>query len=258
MCRDEKARRYPVGRTRRLACLLALLLPCPLPAAAQSPDNRQAFTGEVMPWLRAVGQLQVPGQRHRDGGISHYLEDCSATLVALPGRDEADIVLTAWHCLEWYRDLSRPIVYTARTASGARLEREARRLADGGGMHADWAILRLQRPVPARQVAPLHPHPERVDPGRPVTMAGYSRDDAVGQRGRVLTFDAHCAITGEQAGMAETDCAAFKGASGGAVVQLSGAGEPLLCGVISQGDGVGRSLYAPLHNFRNLLIRYLR
>jgi hypothetical protein len=241
-----------------LACLLVLPLLWPAPLGAQSPDNRRAFTGEVMPWLRAVGRLQVPGQRYRDGRTTHYLEDCSATLVALPGRAEADTVLTAWHCLELYKDLSRPIVYTAQTASGDQLEREARRLADGGGMHADWAILRLERAVPARQLAALHPHPERVDPGRPVTMAGYSRDGAVSQRGRVLSFDAGCAITGERAGMAETDCTAFKGASGGAVVQLSATGEPLLCGVISQGDGAGRSTYAPVQDFRNELIRFLR
>ena len=98
-------------------------------------------------------------------------------------------------------------------------------------------------------------HTPNAYPGRPVTMAGYSRHDAVDQRGRVLTFDADWAIIGQQA---ETDCAAFKGASGGAVVNLSGVGEPLLCGVSSQGDGAGRSLYAPIHNFRNLLIRHLR
>jgi len=241
-----------------LACLLANPLLWPLPATAQSADNRQAFTGAMMPWLRAVGRLQVPAQRHRDGRTTHYLEDCSATLVALPGRDEADTIVVAWHCLELYRDLSRPIVYTAQTASGDRLEREARRLADGGGMHADWAILRLRRAVPNRQVAALNPLPVRADPGVRVTMAGYSRDERLGQRGQVLTFDADCSITSQRAGAAETDCSAFKGASGGAVVQLSGTGEPRLCGVISQGDGAGRSTYAALHDFRHRLIRFLR
>jgi len=229
-----------------------------LPAAAQVQDSREAFDGAVMPWLQAVGRLQVPGQRHREGQTAHYLEDCSATLVALPGRAEADIILTAWHCLEWYRDLSRPIVFTAQAVTGERIEREALQLVDGGGLHADWAILRLRPAVPALQLPALHPQPERADPGRPVTMAGYSRDDVVGQRGNVLTFDAGCAITAQRAGMDETDCRAFKGASGGAVIQLSHAGEPRLCGVISQGDGAGLSTYVPVYDFRDLLSRYLR
>jgi len=244
--------------TRGWACLLALAALWSLPAAAQPQDNRQAFTGAVMPWLRAVGRLQVPGQRQREGRTVHYLEDCSATLVALPGRDQADILLTAWHCLELYSDLSRPILFTALTASGDRIEREALRLADGGGMHADWAILRLHQAVSTRQLPALHPLPGRVDPALPVTMAGYSRDAAVGRHGSVLSFDADCAITAQRAGVDETDCQAHKGASGGAVIQVSRAGEPGLCGVISQGDSAGRSTYAPVHDFRNLLTRYLR
>jgi hypothetical protein len=258
LCRAAEWRLYRASRGRRRACLLVVLLLSPLQVAAQMEDTRQVFSGDAMPWLRAVGRLQVPGQRHRDGHTSHYLEDCSATLVASPGRAEADTLLTAWHCLESYGDLSRPIVFTARTASGDRLEREARPLADGGSLHADWAILRLQRPVPARELPYLHPHPESLEPGRPVTMAGYSRDEALGQRGQVLTFDPDCAITDRRPGRADTDCMAFKGASGGAVVQVTGSGKPFLCGVISQGDGAGHSTYAPIQDFRGVLNRYLR
>ena len=77
--------------------------------AAVAADERLVFSGKTFPWLQAVGKLQVPGQRYKDGHSSHYLEDCSATLVSLPGRLEADIIVTAWHCLELYQDLSKPI-----------------------------------------------------------------------------------------------------------------------------------------------------
>ena len=82
---------------------------------------------------RAVGKLQVPGQRYRNGHSSHYLEDCSATLVSNATQHNANTIITAWHCLELYNDLSKPILFTARATSGEPLEREAFRLADGGG-----------------------------------------------------------------------------------------------------------------------------
>ncbi len=229
-----------------------------MPMTAGAGDGREAFTGESSGWLQAVGKLRVPGQRLRDGHTSHYVEDCSATLLSLPGRPEADIIITAWHCLELYRDLSRDITFTARSPSGELLERRARRLADGGGMSADWAILRLQPGIPRRQLAGLQPHPALADPARPVTMAGYSRDSGIGDGGRVLSFHPDCAITESRPRLGETDCTAFKGASGGAVIQLSRQGEPLVCGVISQGNGSGRSTYVPLEAFSKSLRRHLR
>jgi hypothetical protein len=224
---------------------------------AQAADSRLAFSGERHAWLRAVGKLQVPGQRYRDKRLLHYLEDCSATLVALPGRSQADTIVTAWHCLELYSDLSKPIIFTVETVSGESLQREAYRLEDGGGMHADWAILRLRRAVPAQQVAALLIHPKAADPDRSVTMAGYSRDSGIGDNGQILTFDPACTITAQERDLGDTDCTAFKGASGGAVIQLSSAGEPLVCGVISEGNGEGRSTFVPVSGFKNAINLYL-
>lgn len=227
-------------------------------AHAESPDKREVFTGEVYPWLRAVGKLQVPAQRPRDGHLSHYREDCSATLIAKPGRSHADIIVTAWHCLELYRDMSRPIIFTTTTRSGEILQREARRLADGGGMHADWAILRLHRTVPADTLAGLSIRPDETDAGRSITMAGYSRDEGLGRRGQVLTFDANCRITSGQRLRGTTNCVAYKGASGGAVTQFSVSGEVYFQGVISQGNGEGLSTFVPVRDFRREIERFLR
>jgi hypothetical protein len=202
--------------------------------------------------------LQVPGQRQQDGRSAHYLEDCSATLVAPAGRTASDVIVTAWHCLELYGDLSRTITFTALTAAGEVVERQAFRLADGGGMHADWALLRLRPAVPSGQLAALQPHPALADAGRPVTMAGYSRDAGIGEAGRVLTFDPDCTITRQRPALGETDCTAFRGASGGAVIQFSSGGEPLLCGIISQGNGTGKSTFVPVDVFRKTLDHHLQ
>jgi len=226
-------------------------------ALAGAADTRQVYSGQTHYWLRAVGKLQVPGQRYRDGDTAHHTENCSATLVALPGRAQADTIITAWHCLEMYRDLSQPITLTLWDTSGRPLQREVYRLQDGGGMQADWAILRLQVPVPVEQVAGLPILSAPADPARPVIMAGFSGDNGIGAAGKVLTFDADCAITQQDENIGDTDCTAFKGASGGAVIQVSNAGEPFLCGVISQGNGEGRSTFVPLSGFRHSIDRHL-
>jgi hypothetical protein len=225
---------------------------------AGATDAREVFSGASHTWLRAVGKLQVPGQRYRDGQQSHYTEQCSATLVARAGRKHADTIITAWHCLEWYGDLSKPITFTLVSSAGGTLRREAYRLGDGGGMHADWAVLRLRSAVPHAQVAALQVHPQAADPGLPVTMAGYSGDKGLGNDGLVLTFDPGCTITAQDRDIGDTNCTAFKGASGGAVIQLSSAGEPRVCGVISQGNGEGRSTFVPVSGFRNALQLHLK
>jgi hypothetical protein len=220
--------------------MLSILL---LSSTTESADSRQVFSSESAPWLRAVGKLQVPGQRYRDGHRSHYMEDCSATLVSNTTQHDANIIITAWHCIELYSDLSKPILFTALTSSGERVKREALRLADGGGMHADWAILRLHRTISSQQI---------------MTMAGYSRDSGIGDSGETLTFDPACVIYHQQRSLGDTDCMAHKGASGGAVIQLSKSAEPLMCGVISQGNGEGRSTFVPVSKFRNAINLYLK
>jgi hypothetical protein len=251
------------GKMTRRPILFSKLLPatfCVMAVwtmAAGAADSRQVFSGETHDWLSAVGKLQVPGQRYREGRKAHFIEDCSATLVTRHGRSHADTIITAWHCLEWYDDLSKSITFTVMSISGEPLRREAYRLKDGGGMHADWAILRLHNALQDGQVAALVVHPQAADPRQPVTMAGFSKDDGIGDGGLALTFDPGCAITAQDRNVGDTNCTAFKGASGGAVVQLSDAGEPRMCGVISQGNGEGRSTFVPVSSFRSSLNLYL-
>jgi hypothetical protein len=227
-------------------------------AGDASGDPRQAYSDDSPGWLRAVGRLSVPGSRIDDGRRSHRLEDCSATLVAPEASDRADTIVTAWHCLEYYNDLSRPITFTLLPGRRGELTREAYRLGDGGGMHADWAILRLYRPVPAEAVAPLSVAVDSVDLALPVIMAGYSRDDGLGEGGRRLTFDPACRITVQTPARSDTDCRAHKGASGGAVIQVSREGVPHFSGVISSGDGESTSIFVPVTLFQAALRQALR
>ena len=216
-------------------------------------DNRLIYSDAAPNWLGAVGKLRVPGSRYHDGRRSHLQEDCSATLVSRGQGKRADTVVTAWHCLAFYNDLSKPITFTLLPGQSRSEEREAYRLADGGGMHADWAVLRLYRPIVTDLALAIHPG--RADPARPISMAGYSRDQVKGDGGKALTFDPSCLITQQAARVSDSNCNAYKGASGGAVVQLSPRGKPELTGVISQGDSAGLSLFVPVAVFRSAIRR---
>ena len=124
-------------------------------------------------------------------------------------------------------------------------------------MGADWAILKMHQPVPPEQVKAITPHPRGADTAQPVSMAGYSRDSGLGNGGATLTYDNNCAILQQWEADIDTDCSAYKGASGGAVIQMSARGEAWFSGVISRGDSEQLSIFVPLARFRSTLLRYL-
>ena len=227
-----------------------------LPAQA---EQRLAYSTASPAWLQAVGKLEVPGSRVENGYRRHKREDCSGTLVAsAPDSRRADIVVTAWHCLEYYQDLSRPILFTLLPNSHQPITLEARRLDTGGDMHADWAVLQLARPVDATTVRGLTIDPAQADATRAVVMAGYSGDEGLGQDGQVMTYHVDCRITAQQPGASTSNCQAYKGASGGAVIQLDDQGQARLTGVISRGDSAGVSIFVPVEGFRSPLNLALR
>lgn len=223
-------------------------------------DSTEFFRPASPTWLGAVGKLHVPGVRYEGGHQLNHRENCSATLVASPGQANeavANTIITAWHCLEFYNDLSKTITFTLFYGTANSFSTEAYRLADGGGLGADWAVMRLIDTVPTSRVSALAIHPDRADRQRPIIMAGYS----INSPDQRLSYDPHCSITfpyspGKET--SESNCKALKGASGGAVVQLSSEGEPLLAGVISQGNSQDRSLFVPVDTFRSAIQASLR
>ena len=110
----------------------------------------------------------------------------------------------------------------------------------------------------ADEVAGLLPHPGRADAALPITMAGYSGDEGLGAGGKTLTYHSQCRITRQDSRESESDCQAYKGASGGAVIQLSAEGQARVTGVISRGDSESLSIYVPVAGFRGPLNRYLK
>jgi V8-like Glu-specific endopeptidase len=225
---------------------LLLLLGC-LTSLPGGADPRTVYGADSPAWMQAVGKLRVPGITYQQGEPSHQREDCSATLVA------HDLILTAWHCLEYRRDLSRDITFTLPQAPG-RPSWSAWPVADGGGMHADWALLRLAASSQGWAQIPalsLWPSPTSgISADAHLTMAGYSADDGLGASGSHLTYHASCAALASEPTRVATNCLAFKGASGGPVVS---AGQ--LVGVISAGDKATLTYYVPANSFAGALRR---
>ncbi|MEZ5556643.1 serine protease [Haliea sp.] len=238
---------------KALVRTLALQLLLPIFANAAGEDPRQQLSGQSPRWLSAIGQLSVPGLKTEQGHATHHTERCSATLIAADEAPEADLIVTAWHCLEAYRDLSKRITFTLLPGSPAPRIISARPVADGGSMAADWALLRLTEAVARADIPALALHPGLADTEKTVLMAGYSRDTGVGAGGRILSYDPTCRITRSNAALGYSDCRAHKGASGGAVIQLNDDGEPLLSGIISEGDGLQDSRFVPIAAVRNAL-----
>jgi len=213
-------------------------------------DPRLVHDAATPSWLNAVGRLTVPTTRSEQGRIRHFTEDCTATLVETSSSSQADTLVTAWHCLENYSDLSHPIVFTLTKANGDRLVREARLHISGNSMHADWAVLKLASYVLNEEVPSLELYEQSLDSAEPVMMAGYSKDTGLGESGSQLTYDPHCLITALSTRANATDCVAHKGASGGPVVQIDNRGRIKIVGVVSEGDGQGYSSFVDVNRFR--------
>jgi len=239
-----------------------LLLVWQLQAGAQEaelpPEARLVYSATSPPWLQMVGRLDVPGFKYEQGRRVHHRENCSATLVSRHGTREAIHIVTAWHCLEYYRDLSMTITFSLPNLGPKPEVREARALVDGGSMNADWAILRLAKPVAFSPSSALAIGPINTADSSGLVMAGYSRDEGLGRSGEALTYHENCQQLDDQRASAHTNCQAYKGASGGPVVRYHTDGAPYLAGVISEGNGEGTSTYVPIARFRRLLNHYLR
>ncbi|MEO1078052.1 MAG: serine protease [Pseudomonadota bacterium] len=190
---------------------------------------------------RSVGRLLVPAIRYHDGYARHYDEQCSAALIHEPGRDASPFILSAWHCIEHYRDLSRSLVFEAE--SGQRYA--VRVLASGGGMHSDWALLRLPQALPGPlAVEAVADQQQSLKP----ILAGFPHDAG-------LTTESDCRITGHDGKDLRTDCVLRQGASGGAVIDRGTA--PRYLGVISRGDGETQSIYVPVERFLARILPYM-
>lgn len=238
-------------RITSFALGLALLCPGMNTVAQTAGDVAEARNHA----LRSVGRLRVPAVRYRDGYPQRFEERCSATLITQSRQKRSSrLILSAWHCVEDYRELSRRLIF--ETPDG--LQSEAKILVSGGSMDSDWVLLQLHTPMegPALLIGQDIPAPING-----LLMAGYPKDPDTlpwepGESApRSLETSESCRVTGRLKQDPRSDCVLRKGASGGAVFS-----EELnfsYLGVISQGDQISQSIFVPLKRFRAQIRSYL-
>lgn len=253
--------------------LIVLYLHLGCVAALSAGQNAHHPNGSEV--LAAIGELRVPTIHYENGYRRHYDERCSATLVTVKAANESRWALTAWHCLEYYRDLSRSIHFHHRNGSSV----EAVAVRSGGSMRDDWALLRLERPLPGAALLQSQP----INMGAPLSMAGFSR--TVERDTTPLSLDGNCQVTVLSGRDVGTNCHARRGASGGAVFMqvaqasrgleapapgsgqrehvanetaaIASGSELSYVGVISRGDSQERSYFVPLDEILPAIAAYL-
>ncbi len=232
-------------------------------ASTLQADPRRANSPSAPSWLNAVGKLNIPSQNSENGRTAHYIEHCSATLISDHANRSANTIITAWHCLENYLDLSREISFTLFHGDSTVTNHSARQLSSGGNLDLDWAVLRLNKPIPNSLVKAMVINRQKNENigHSTMTMAGYSRDPGLGQKGEALTYHAGC-DSGEKIGQQlSSNCLVYSGASGGPVVISSYRDKKFqhrLAGIISQGNGAGITTYVPDSAFIATALRLIR
>ncbi len=208
------------------------------------------------PWTESIGRLIIPSNRIKKGQHLSFKETCSASLISKKRSPSSRFILTAWHCFENYSDLSRPINFEIKDIEGNIISRIAYRWSNGGGMHADWAILKLDKEVKRSEVKPIEYLMRDISVGDSISIAGYAKDKiSTGNR-----FDLNygkCKVTEIATDIRLTDCTAVKGNSGGAVMLKIDQYNFALAGIISEGNERNISSFVPIKIFYPELQKYM-
>lgn len=257
---DQHAGRQKVER--RNSTLLAVFFACAglvtweMRSSAEEIDPNAASSEQqyMQRALQTVGRLLVPNVRYENGYAKHFDERCSATLVSLRANaPQSRFILSAWHCVEHYRDLSRTLMFTRPGAAA----RSARIVASGGNMQNDWALLKLDKPLPNPMFINDTGMRMRMQSDTPnLVMAGFPKDQPQALSPVLVSG---CTNTGFAGDDLRSSCVITRGASGGAVFAKSDTpnGDLILVGVISRGDSESISIYVPVARFRSRLASYL-
>ena len=175
-------------------------------------DTRKVFNAQSPDFLESYGKFMVNG-----------IQRCTANIVSDDNSKDSFIVTTAEHCIKKNTD-KFSVIFTKK--NGRKIKRNLSLLTVN--KKNDYAILKLNRVILNSQIKPLSiaknfydvwEEADDEDYELTITVAGFSGDEYIGEKGKVLTYDQDCELIREDNSYtAVTNCTAYKGASGGAMV----------------------------------------
>ncbi|PCJ49564.1 MAG: hypothetical protein COA74_05250 [Gammaproteobacteria bacterium] len=243
-------------------------------------DTRTVRSSSSPKWLQAVGKM-----------ITHTSStkqvQCSLTLLSDRPDKDGIIAVTAGHCVDhWLFSKGFQIGYnqvTFTSNSGKKIKRSIVEVLKVELNPGDYAIVKLNRAISRLDIQPLlssyYHYSDLLNDedfsqafDAYATMAGYSADRGLGQKGKVLTYDRKCLLHGGGRGLKKGYCHAYDGASGGAVVvtvalddvtgdirddlQLSGTTQHFFVGsIVGQrvGDNNSKTMFTENAHYSHLL-----
>jgi hypothetical protein len=77
--------------------------------ASEAEFPRQRFDATAPKWMANVANIEGPAIKYEQGRARHYIEYCSGTLLKSAKTSQPRFMISAWHCVEHYQDLSRDL-----------------------------------------------------------------------------------------------------------------------------------------------------
>jgi protease YdgD len=220
----------PRGKPRAAAMALLGVLLCLVPVTRTTgePASPRMVTADEAPQWRAIGKLNVAGNR-----------SCTAVLVT------DQLVITAAHCMFNFR--TGHLAHTNDVKFVAGQWRDSYAALRGIGaisvspdfrpslgiwatpQDSDVALLRLDQPIPPDVARPIPIGDRHADTG--LAVVGYGRD-----RAYIPSVRSDCSVTSNKGAVFTLDCLVVPGLSGAPVIAMLPDG-PKVVGVVSMAVG---------------------
>jgi len=193
-------------------------------------DTRKLVTSNSPEWTKAIGRLITPTEltfisktRYR----TKY-KKCSASIVNFDNYSSSRVIITASHCITGYNPKAGNLRFIIKNSNGdmvqkfAKIYKDSHYIHNKTNKHTDYAILILDSPITKKDIEALKTSNIPFDILQNqykysfASLAGFSGD--IGDYGAKLTIDPKCKLFDYNDMYGKSNCAAYKGASGGPVV----------------------------------------
>ena len=197
----------------------------------QDGDPRHVRSKSSPSWLEAIGKIVTTNG-------AALAEACSVSLIADSPEKDGVIIVGAGHCVDHWASGNGGFAVgkhsiTWTSSGGVAVKRTVAQIIEAEMVPGDYFIAKLDASIPRTSIKPLLNAPYDyfdmldeeifgVEAGGPfdpyATMAGFSADTGLGQKGEVLTYHERCRLNGGERGLKQGYCYSYSGASGGPVV----------------------------------------